>query len=119
MTTALRHVLDEIDIWLSKPGLGDDLWAVLTALRGPDDPELQCIKWQTTARVRAHAFPRTAQTAPGNVPPTAANFGSFNPDNVEPLQTIVTIVNRHDHYHFQTHLNQAVLALTKTNHADE
>ena len=55
-----RSVLRDIDIVLARgTSTSSNLWAVLTALRGPDaGPE--CRKLETTMPLRTIAFPKTA-----------------------------------------------------------
>lgn len=68
MDQELRDILDKIDAYLY--GNGSDiswkdreksraLWAILSALRGPD-VDCQELKAATTAVIRATAFPKTA-----------------------------------------------------------
>lgn len=70
--TTCREVLDVIDEFLATAAnvspIGfhyqeaDNLWNVLTALRGPDD-EVEENKVAFTAVIRGTAFPRTLKTA--------------------------------------------------------
>lgn len=54
-------VLEIIDVFLNKNNdESKTLWAVLTALRGPDNNEQGLLKDTTTAVIRTKAFPKTA-----------------------------------------------------------
>ena len=58
----LRRALNQIERMLQDGNVGEDLWIVLTALRGPDtDDGLDRVKGQTTVRVRSAAFPKLAE----------------------------------------------------------
>jgi hypothetical protein len=60
MSPNVRKLLDQIDAELVQ-GSADsqDLWAILSALRGPDDDEEGTAK-RATVRIRREAFPLTA-----------------------------------------------------------
>jgi hypothetical protein len=59
----LGRILNEIDTFLSEWGSPSrELWSVLTALRGPD-ADNEALKNETTARLRAAAFPICARKA--------------------------------------------------------
>lgn len=61
MNKKVRKMLDRIDAFLAKPGKeSEELWDILTALRGPDDQD-NVVKEATTAVIRWQAFPRTAR----------------------------------------------------------
>ena len=61
MTPECRKALDDIDAVLSRGDrTAEDLWNVLTALRGPDNKE-HADKAAFTVHVRIGALPRTAQ----------------------------------------------------------
>lgn len=64
--TTAREVLDMIDgAFCVMSGVEiRKLWAVLTALRGPDEKGTEAaeIKWNTTAIIRTKAFPRAADS---------------------------------------------------------
>lgn len=61
------EVLDIIDTFLSIPTHQalekeqEALWAILTAMRGPDKHESWYLKQKTTACIRSHAFPKTTR----------------------------------------------------------
>lgn len=70
MQQRLRDILDVIDNYLSGTDLkgnvissadSQELWDILSALRGPDVTEDKPIKLATTAVIRAVAFPETAK----------------------------------------------------------
>lgn len=58
MNEKLRKQLDQIDEWLCEPG-GEDLSAVLSATRGPDDASDKF----PTQLIRSIAFPKLAARA--------------------------------------------------------
>lgn len=59
----VRGLLNVIDQFLSDGTIGSEkkqeVWDVLTGLRGPDDPRLGSRKTATTAVIRSKAFPLT------------------------------------------------------------
>ena len=73
MEKELKKLLDQIDTFLAKSPNAQELWDILTALRGPDSgyPDL---KDATTAVIRKHALPKTYQQKyagayhPGEIP---------------------------------------------------
>lgn len=61
--TTLEKVLNVIDEFLERDPYGEQLWDILTALRGPDadNPDSEpSEKASTTAPIRARAFPKAA-----------------------------------------------------------
>ena len=95
----VRAVLKVIDTLLAKGGQDAmDLWAVLTALRGPDGHGDILLKFRTTCVIRTAAFPKT-ETAPRSLPAQFAN----------PLNTFA--VPETDNAHFNTHVLKAADAL--------
>ena len=109
ISKVVRGELNRIDGLLCK---GDqdayDLWLILTALRGPDNENLD--KVQTTAVVRAAAFPLTA--GPSGV---SAPFSCGGRVSSAPLFNTQTFVveppySRHE-YHFCSHLKEAAKRL--------
>jgi hypothetical protein len=63
MDSNLKQILNQIDNFLTTADRyqAQDLWSILTALRGPDSDNDQ-IKYETTAVIRALAFPEAAKT---------------------------------------------------------
>ena len=60
MTPQTKRLLRTIDTALAKGDqTSDELWKVLTALRGPDTSS-SSVKERTTVHIRIAAFPRTA-----------------------------------------------------------
>lgn len=57
ISTINRERLEQIDEWLADPSHGEELSAVLAALRGPDNGDSE-LKWSTTAHIRRVAFPK-------------------------------------------------------------
>jgi hypothetical protein len=53
----LRGALDQIQSMLSGRSYSEDLWNVLTALRGPDSRD-RSVKYATTTIIRSAAFPK-------------------------------------------------------------
>lgn len=63
----LREALDYIDnILVQQDETSQQLWAVMTALRGPDNPEKDNLKYNGTIFVRRAAFPLTTAKADSN-----------------------------------------------------
>lgn len=61
MKTATRKLLSLLDTALAKQDdVAEELWRVLTALRGPDSDDMG-IKVTTTMVIRRAAFPKTAK----------------------------------------------------------
>ena len=58
MTPTLRAELDRIDEFLNGPE-GAELALVLSAIRGPDIPHTDEVKYATTNHIRRAAFPKT------------------------------------------------------------
>lgn len=59
----VRKILDQIDeIFVTQPHYAQQLWDILTALRGPDSGD-EYLKVHTTAFIRGLAFPRWAETS--------------------------------------------------------
>ena len=59
MTKEVRRVLDIIeDVLLRQDQDANDLAAILSALKGPDDPSVSTLKLATTCCIRGQAFPR-------------------------------------------------------------
>ena len=62
MTKSVRAELNRIQKFLLKGGRNAiDLWAILTALRGPDDNSDSFLKASTTEPIRTKAFPVLAR----------------------------------------------------------
>lgn len=59
IAASAREVLEAINAWArgANPLEVRDVWAVLTALRGPDNGD-DAVKWRTTARIRGTALPQ-------------------------------------------------------------
>lgn len=98
--TAVEDVLAGLD---SDAG---DLWAILTALRGPDE-ERTTNKYFATVPVRRAAFPRLAQNSFRSTG-MLANFGS------EYSPPIASISFDYPYTHFKGHIISAVAALSRT-----
>jgi hypothetical protein len=63
LPTTARGVFDLLDDFLlahAEDGESAKVWAVLTALRGPDNKEDDLVKHATTCHVRMRAFPKLA-----------------------------------------------------------
>lgn len=103
--TTMREVLDIIDEALARNDHeAEQLWAVLTALRGPDSNNSD-LKLRTTAVIRSRAFPRTAKIAresTWDVPGGATYAESYMP--------LPTEVPRNGQ-HFDWHVHCAAIAL--------
>ena len=72
----LRKALDQIDELLLDPAISSDLWAVLTALRGPDDEDYE-LKVLYTAPLRTAAFPRFSVPAHNYLGEDHARFNKW------------------------------------------
>lgn len=109
MSPATRKILDQIDEFLLRSNdESAELWHILTALRGPDDPERDAEKSTTTAVIRSAAFPRC-----GELP--CMMFGSntyvaacFAPPDVA---FISPSESWSKDYHFNYHVRAAAKAL--------
>jgi hypothetical protein len=97
-----KQMLKLIDRFLEhRDAESDRLWWVLTALRGPDSDNWN-EKMQTTAHVRAKAFPRTAKGSKlVNWGPGGAVFFHDQPFNTDELSSV----------HFRAHITRAALVL--------
>lgn len=100
MRKTVRAELNRIEKFLLKKNFASrDLWAVLTALRGPDVDKRQYgkTKEKTTAVIRTKAFPKLAVRA-NNLPATFARKKTklFNVDSGAYVST-----------HFQNHIDSA------------
>ena len=101
MTPTLRAELDRIEDFLMGPE-GEELAAVLSALRGPDNSSLHD-KCQTTTYIRARAFPRLAVSL-GSC--TASDVWSFV--RLKPFRDNTDISLR---FHFENHVHAAAVIL--------
>jgi len=99
----LRAALDQIGRMLGDKNYGQDLWSILTALRGPDSQNL-AVKFATTAVLRDAAFPNR-ETVNGSV---------FRKDQIHFAATRRAIFepgNKRDSSHFRRHIYDAFEAL--------
>jgi hypothetical protein len=101
----INYLLDLIDHHLTyRDDHSRRLWAILSALRGPDESGASELKYRTTVALRSAAFPKTANLAYPYA--NGAEFGTVGmslPDiALEPYT---------DHYHFLNHVRDAVRAL--------
>lgn len=87
------------DVLLGHDQDARDLWAILTALRGPDDGDYE-MKSRTTVPVRRAAFPRLARNIQ-----RAYHIADF--DSSEPLPVVAFSS------HFNGHIADAVIALKR------
>lgn len=106
-----REALDRIDAWLVHlpKDEADRLVAILSALRGPDLPELESAKSQTTAILRVQAFPRATRFAANLLGDTnrEASLGSVQTAvEAYPLE-----LREGRAWHFFSHVRSAVRAL--------
>lgn len=99
-----RQALDKIDSILLNLGSGAllEVWLVLTALRGPDNPKDAHLKDATTALIRAAAFPKSSTWL--------GFFANITQEDSEQLasirRSILPTVE-----HFATHAGEAFYAL--------
>ena len=115
ISKVVRDALDKIDAIISKCDEDAyDLWLILTALRGPDNENLD--KVYTTAVVRAAAFPLTVGDRDSTYPYSSGYrcFGSGGVSSA-PLfnkQTfVVTPPDSRKDTHFYSHLEEAAIRL--------
>lgn len=105
----LRQVLNVIDTALARDDTASSkLWDVLTALRGPDDPEQYRQKETGTIYIRQAAFPKTAESVKeaGGYAHGAQYFRSKYYDYA-PHSLVVP----KETGHFNGHLRRAIAAL--------
>lgn len=104
MKASLRAKLDIIDDMLMSED-GRDLYDILGVVRGPDNEQM-ALKWPTTAKVRAVAFPRWAKPKYEGV-----NFNTFYADvNWTPLSEAD---EPKEIGHFQNHARAAIRSLLR------
>lgn len=112
MTKKLRVALDSIDNMLMDPQIGENLWAILSALRGPDgldlggdEPDLKRI---FTGPMRSAAFPKWGAVE------FKAGRNSYNKLGVvcsrDPLPSSLCLEATHAEDHFLTHIRCALQA---------
>ena len=114
----LRELLNEIDefLWQDIPR-ARGLWDILTALRGPDDEDLQDLKLATTGVVRTLAFPKTSTRHCETGGPLKAAFAYNSPIRLGELagerkeMALPTYYYSSDH--FRTHVARALSALER------
>ena len=105
MATKLRETLNTIDRALSDPEISEDLWDILSGLRGPDTAQFS-LKLATTSVLRYHAFPRTFKQMEGMYTGAVAVM-----DDEGSLQFRRSMANAADGYHFRHHAYKAFRAL--------
>lgn len=105
MDLELREILYQIDMYLSTGDVSKSaaLWAVLSALRGPDD-EAELTKLATTAVIRAKAFPLTAKLS-------HATGGRVRASMIPDRDTSVFMRQHMKFSHFVGHARDAFRAL--------
>lgn len=104
----LVKILNDIEEFLLTADQEDrrGLWDILTALRGPDDRQVQVKKHITTARIRTLAFPRL-QRAPFKV------LADFSVKKVAPEVPDIDSDDWSKNSHFYHHVQNAVNALKR------
>lgn len=126
MTPNIRYVLDVIEeVLLRNDKTAEDLAAILSALRGPDEDSAQTRKKVTTARIRAQAFPRLAQQIVNEVSKEQAFWYPLSSPKVTSGHSRVWFINMdglpidvRDYSpdlapHFEIHVRQAAEALSR------
>lgn len=111
---SVRQVLDQIDRYLA---VGDantnQLWDVLSALRGPDDGGYND-KQHFTIPIRRAAFPRTAKRVNEAIiwmgPSFARKSDVFNPEQMDVIDRMMDSPISH----FYSHVQKAAKALGLT-----
>jgi hypothetical protein len=97
----LRQALDAIEEMLTDKPYSEDLWTIITALRGPDSRNKK-LKYATTAVIRQAAFP--------NKP--SALLSVYSADSKKLAQRRVEMfAERADFNHFREHIAAAFTAL--------
>jgi hypothetical protein len=109
MRPELRKILDQIDEYLAtgEERASQELWEVLSALRGPDvAPDNNITKDATTSVLRAAAFPRTAELSHSEGGRVCASMAN---------DSIYRAKNRADMWyhgdHFNNHVRRAFFVL--------
>jgi hypothetical protein len=114
MTEQVRQVLDQIDDALTNLPVDEarDLWNILTALRGPDDPRIASEKGVTTVVIRTHAFPKMAATKSPH-PSCQEGFSRLGCQVADPSKDDVDLVESFsaNSLHFAYHTQKAARAL--------
>jgi hypothetical protein len=109
MANTLREDLDIIDNLLCGPN-GWEIYTILSALRGPDENwtnyGVMQVKLDTTAKVRAHAFPNWAYNAEFTVIINAAPIPSG-----KNLWTWLHTDPKMTNEHFNQHVSDALAIL--------
>ena len=97
----LRAALTQISDMLADRRYSEDLWAVITALRGPDSRNRK-LKYATTAVIRQAAFPKKP----------SALLSVYSADSKKlAKRRIEMFANREDANHFHEHVQDAFNAL--------
>ena len=97
----LRAALNQISDMLSDRRYSEDLWAVITACRGPDTRNRK-LKYATTAVIRQAAFPKKP----------SALLSVYSADSKKLAKRRVEMfANREDFNHFREHVQDAFNAL--------
>lgn len=115
MNQDVRDILNKIDDTLSKNDQSSNqLWDVLTSLRGPDNED-SYLKAATTLLVRSAAFPKTASVAfvndtDGIAGVHGALYGTDNDYNTRLRRASQQCVS--EHLHFYHHVHTAFIALS-------
>jgi hypothetical protein len=112
----INYLLDLIDHHLTyRDDHSRRLWAILSALRGPDESGASELKYRTTVALRSAAFPKTANLAYPYA--NGAEFGTVGMDlphivheNLIRSPHALTIPDG-THVHFLNHVRDAVRAL--------
>lgn len=102
MTTSTKEILTAIDRVLAiGDGTANELWSVLTALRGPDS-DRHSVKSTSTVPIRRAAFPETAKEFEQRW--LIADFG----DSASPKSVLLP---EEEDWHFRVHAENAAHAL--------
>jgi hypothetical protein len=97
----LRQALNQISDMLLDRRYSEDLWSVLTALRGPDSRNKK-LKYATTAVIRQAAFPKKP----------SALLSVYSADSEKLAKRRVGLFkSRADFNHFREHVQDAFSAL--------
>lgn len=102
--STVNDILRAIDTWAINRGGEEakDLWAILSAMRGPDDSD-DNIKFTSTCRIRGFALPHLAGIAGAIVRDTLYHEG---------MRELIAF-NESNSHHFNNHVRQAAIAIRK------
>lgn len=108
----LRTILDKIGDALLDGGIGEELAAVLSALRGPDSGDYG-VKYTSTNFIRRAAFPKVAAENDAKKFDTTGVLGCWDL-TIRGEKPVIRTNGGYIEGHFDGHINSAALALGLT-----